>query len=158
MLRTTTLLTLIAAITLCGGCARSSGKRTQDAPVPEDWQLIAFNGISFALPPGLEETPVQATTGVLRQFEGLQLQVNVHAGDYAGSLREFETASGSFEWLEIQGRRARGTSVILDGRAFDGIYLPEPGAGLEPLSILVISLNPQARQQGMLVLQSLRFD
>jgi len=72
-------------------------------------------------------------------------------------LREFESASGSFEWLQIEGRRARGASVILDGRAYDGVYFPEPGDAMEPLSILVISLSPEARQQGMLVLQSIRF-
>jgi hypothetical protein len=157
IMRYTFLPVVLAALMAAAGCARSSESRAQHVPVPEEWQWVEVEGVAFALPQGLEETGVRGVTGVLRQYDGLQLQVNVHAGDFASTLREFESAAGSYEWLQVDGRRARGTSAILDDRAYDGLYVPEPGGGREPVSILVISLTPEARQHGMLVLRSVRF-
>lgn len=146
------------ALVMLVGCATFS--REKSAPKfspPEDWHRVEVGTVSIALPPGVEAVPGQAATGVMGRYQGEALQVNVHSGDFASSLKEFESATGSYEWIEVDGRRARGTSAVIDQRAYDGIFVPEPGKELQPLSVLCVSLTPAAREQAMLVLQSIEF-
>ncbi|MBI3118846.1 MAG: hypothetical protein HYZ00_09185, partial [Candidatus Hydrogenedentes bacterium] len=127
---------------------------------PSDWKRVELgNGnVSFALPADVAETPMLGSEGIIRQYKDPELQINVHYGDFASTLTEFQNVSqGMTEWLEIGGKRARGTSAIIDGRAVDGVYFPDPGPGTERFSLVAVSTTPAAREQAMSVLRSVQF-
>lgn len=153
-------LATFAAILLlgfaCSGCATGKKEGVKPPELPKDWERMDVDGVSFALPPDAQETPVQGLPGIFRQFKTAELQVNMHSGDFASTLKEFESASGTYEWIKIDGKQARGTSAFIDGKAVDGLYFPEPGKDKPPFSLLVVSTTPAARQQAMLVLQSVK--
>ncbi|MBI2434858.1 MAG: hypothetical protein HYV26_18545 [Candidatus Hydrogenedentes bacterium] len=145
---------------LCLACASGNGPSLAVPEAPSGWKRVDLgNGnVSFALPAGVEETETQGTEGVVRQYQGAELQINVHYGDFASTLAEFQNVSqGVTEWLEIGGKRARGTSAMIDGRAVDGVYFPDPGPGTERFSLVAVSTTPAARAQAMAVLRSVQF-
>lgn len=78
--------------------------------------------------------------------------MNVHYRDFASSLREFESAAGSMNGWKWTAAAPAALPAVIDQRADHGLFVPEPGKELQPLSVLCVSLTPAAREQAMPVL------